>query len=612
VFRVNGSLNKLSSGNLRIRIFTLYFYILRSFLTLPRYSYVVLLLFATVYFVQGDRYFGYTSKLPKTPVNVTSDGTGYYAYLPHYVVYNSKKPFDFIDTIVKKYPDKNLNSMLGYDNDRRIVTNKFYVGTPLLQSPFYLAAHNLIKISGKNADGYSRGYRLSIQLASLFWVLVGCIALIHFLHSLGVSHVSSFIATLLIAFGTNLNTYTVYVPSMSHAYSFSMIALFLYVASKWSNHQNSRQFILLSLLLGVIAIVRPVNLLILFFIPFLFPDFSAFLNAMKELFRKKFSLLVGSLIFISIVFIQLYIHHDLCGTWSLYTYSGEGFDNWYKPQFFNVLFSSEKGFFLYGPVLLFIIPGLFSVFKTKGRYFTFGWLLFILGLFYMISSWWDWAYGGSLGMRPLVEFLPVLVIPIAFLMDRLFTWKRNLFWVFSGAFLIQFQFFQYQFNQHILPYSHVTWEQLARIQWKTAPRFEWMFYYDNDSISSNLILKKIGTSFYKSGWTTKSQFSTSNLDSVSSCIAGIKQPLCGKLSGEVMIYSANSNPTIYMDYFNKGEKVRSSVQPFGNQIEKLNTWTSVRQSYNTNIPFDSIVFRLENFGQTNSFRKLQIDWFTEK
>jgi hypothetical protein len=566
-----------------------------------------------VYFVQGDRFFGYTSKLPKTPINVTSDGTGYYAYLPHYVVYNSNNPFDFIDTIVKKYPNKNLNSMLGFDNDRKLVTNKFYVGTPLLQSPFYIAAHHIIKITGQKADGYSRGYRLSIQLASLFWVLTGCVALIHFLHSLGVSNVSSALATLLIAFGTNLNTYAVYVPSMSHVYSFAMIALFLYVASKWSESQNVRRFILMCLLLGIIAILRPVNLLIILFLPFLFDNFTSFLIPIKELIIKKLPLFsVGAIIFALLVFIQLFVHHDLCGTWSLYTYSGEGFDNWYKPQFFNVLFSSEKGFFLYGPVLLFMLPGIYCLFKTKGMYFTTGWILFILSLLYIISSWWDWAYGGSLGMRPLVEFLPLFVIPIAFLMDQLFGWKRHLYWVFSGACVIQFQFFQYQFNQHILPYSHVSWEQLARIKWKTAPRFEWMFYYDNDSIPSNLNLKRIGTSIYENGWTTNGPFNTCKLDSLCSSIASIKQPICGQLSGVVKIHSSNSNPTIYMDYFNNGEKVRSTVQPFGNQIEKLNTWTSVRQSYYTKGPIDSVTFRLENFGQTNSFRKLQIDWFTEK
>lgn len=544
---------------------------------------------------------------------MTSDGTGYYAYLPNYIVYNNEKPFDFIDTIVKNYPDKNLSSMLCFYPNSTRITNKFYVGTPLLQSPFYAAAHGIIKMTGQKADGYSRGYRFSIQLAALFWVLTGMIALIHFLRSIGVSAFSSTLVALLIALGTNLNTYSVYVPSMSHAYSFAIISLFLYIASKWSKSPHDRHFIFMCLLLGIIAILRPVNLIIIFFLPLLFDHFLSFIERIKILLTEKFKLfLLGLVVFFCFVAIQLFVHHDITDSWSIYTYSGEGFDNWNKPQFLNVLFSSEKGFFLYGPLLLLILPGISFLSKFKEKYFTFGWLLFVVILFYMISSWWDWAYGGSLGMRPLIEFLPVLIIPIAFMIDQLNNWKKQVLLVFAAVCVIQFQFFQFQFNQHILPYSHVTWEQLARIKWKTAPRFEWMFGYDNDTIPLDTKLKKIGTSYFRDGWITNGQLCGSKVDSIGSCISVTNYPFYGKLTGEVMINADNSNPAIYLDYFNKGSKVRSAVQPFGNQIERLNNWTSIQQSYNTKVPFDSISFRLETFGQTNAYRNLRIDWFTLK
>ena len=198
------------------------------------------------------------------------------------------------------------------------------------------------------------------------------------------------------------------------------------------------------------------------------------------------------------------------------------------------------------------------------------------------------------------------------MIDQLNNWKKQVLLVFAAVCVIQFQFFQFQFNQHILPYSHVTWEQLARIKWKTAPRFEWMFGYDNDTIPSDTKLKKIGTSYFRDGWITNGQLCGSKVDSLGSCISVTNYPFYGKLTGEVMIHADNSNPAIYMDYFNKGSKVRSAVQPFGNQIERLNKWTRIQQSYNTKVPFDSISFRLETFGQTNAYRNLRIDWFTLK
>jgi hypothetical protein len=584
---------------------------LRSFFKLPKYVNLVLLLIAGIYFVQGDRYFGYTSKQPKTAINVTSDGTGYFAYLPQYIVYQNNNSFDFIHGIVKKYPDKNLSSMLEFDPKSDRIKNKFYVGTPLLQSPFYLAAHGIIKATGQNADGYSRGYRFSIQLAALFWVFIGFISLIHFLRSLGVSFFSATLGITLLALGTNLNTYAVYVPSMSHAYSFAMVSLFLFLSKKWIDTGNSKQLLWMALTLGFIAILRPVNVIIVLFLPFLFENRKVCWFELKNLVTRNYFVLTSAiLMFVIVLLVQLLVHHDLNGSWSLYTYSGEGFDNWKQPQFLNVLFSSEKGFFLYGPILILIFPGLYFLFRSKSTYFILGWLLFALSVLYMISSWWDWAYGGSLGMRPLIEYLPVFIIPVVFLFDRIIGWKRSALIGLASLCVIQFQFFQYQFNQRILPFSHVTWEQLAKIKWKTAPRFEWMFYYDHDVIPSNARGLKAGTSEFRDKWKSSGEFAVFNKNPLEFHLYNLKKPICGRLSGEAFLHTDISNPTIYLDYFNNGEKVRSTVQPFGNQVENLETWTKIRQEYFSGpLLFDSIALRLETFGHENGYKNLKIDWY---
>jgi len=584
---------------------------LRSFFTLPRYAYLVFLILAGIYFVQGDRYFGYTSKIPKTPANITSDGTGYFAYLPQYIVYPDQKPFTFIHDIVRKYPDKNFNNSPGFTETKGQITNKFYVGTPLLQSPFYLIAHGFIKHDKNAADGYSRGYRFAIQLASLFWTLLGFIALLHFLKSFGLSFITAMISVVIIALGTNLNTYSVYVPSMSHAYSFAMISLFLMACQRWIQFSGNRTLLLMGLLLGMITIIRPVNVMIIFIVPFLFDNFQSFLDRLKSLFTSNIgTILLTAAIVIAVICAQLIIHHDLSGVWSFYTYSGEGFDNWAHPKFFQVLFSSQKGFFLYAPILLLLIPGVYFLFKRCGRYFSIGWLTFILLLFYMISSWWDWTYGGGLGMRPLIEYLPLLVLPIAIMLEEIKDWKKYALLACACIGMIQFQFFQFQFNQHILPYSDVTWEQLARIKWKTAPRFEWMFYYDHDQIPPSLKLSKAGSSEFKNTWSYSGKLGHLQKNDTELSLYHFERPVCGKLTGEVRLHSDVSNPTIYLDYFKHGEKVRSTVQPFGNQVEDLDTWTPVQQSYYAgNIDFDSVSLHLETFGHTNDYKDLRIDWY---
>lgn len=579
---------------------------------LPRYVYLVVFLTATIYFIQGDRYFGYTLKEAKEPVNITSDGTAYFAYLPQYLIYPHQKPFKFAPDIVAKYPGKNLSSMLGYDPDSKRITNKFYVGTPILQLPFFSGAHFLIKILGKDADGYSRGYRLAIQLAALFWVSIGFLCLIYFLNSIGIAIKYATLSMLLIALGTNLNTYSVYIPSMSHVYSFSMINLFLFFSNQWIKLDRRRDLLLCFLILGFIAIIRPINLVILFILPFLFDEFQSFTSRLIRLFKRNYiDLMTGILILLSIVFIQVIIHYDLSGQWSLYTYSGEGFDNWCHPQFWNVLFSSQKGFFIYSPLLLLILPGLFYFFKNKSNYFTFGWLSLTLAVLYMISSWWDWAYGGGLGMRPLVEFLPLFVLPIAFLIQHASVKGKILAFSFSFLAIIQFQFFQFQFNQHILPYSEVTWNQLSEIKWKTASRFNWMYYYDKDTLPPRSELKIIGESVFDGSWKNKGlrSVSTNGLDMA---IGKINRPLYGELNGQVKLYREESNPTILIDYFLNGEKVRSASQPLGNQIETLNLWTDVHLEFHTKqSPFDSLHLKLETYGQESGYRDIAIKWYSK-
>ena len=196
-----------------------------------------------------------------------SDAKGYYAYLPAIFIYNDLN-FSFLEAVQAKYPAPHIN----YDyraNAEGVLINKYYAGTALSQLPFFLAADGLTVLSDGERDGYSKWYLMSVNWAALFYLFLGLFYLRKTLLLWNVPETA--IALLLPAtlFGTNLFVYSVVEPGMSHVFSFGWMAVFIYQILKLNQNPNNKKLIAISLILGIITLIRPVNLLILLALPFL-------------------------------------------------------------------------------------------------------------------------------------------------------------------------------------------------------------------------------------------------------------------------------------------------------------------------------------------------------
>jgi hypothetical protein len=95
----------------------------------------------------------------------------------------------------------------------------------------------------------------------------------------------------------------------------------------------------------------------------------------------------------------------------VYAYAKEGFD-FLRPRIMQVLFSVEKGTFVWVPLTLVAVFGLFAGRKKLGLYFP-ALLCFGVANIWVIASWHDWGYGGSLGTRPFVEASPLFALALA-------------------------------------------------------------------------------------------------------------------------------------------------------------------------------------------------------
>jgi hypothetical protein len=87
-------------------------------------------------------------------------------------------------------------------------------------------------------------------------------------------------------------------------------------------------------------------------------------------------------------------------------------------------------------------------------------LLFFAFFTYIVSSWWNWWYGGSFSSRVYVDILVLFMLPLAFMIDAARK-KLHKILLIAGLFLIialcQIQTYQYRY--YIIHWENMTKEK---------------------------------------------------------------------------------------------------------------------------------------------------------
>ena len=396
-----------------------------------------------------------------------ADAKGYYAYLPAVFIYNDLN-FGFFDEIDKgKYYNENLyyDYRTGSNANGNII-NKYYCGTAIAELPFFLIAHALSAALGFETDGYSKLYMVFVNIAAIFYLSLGLLFLNSTLGFYQLSENQKALVLIAAVFGTNLFYYTVSEPGMSHVYSFGFISIFIYFSKEYFNSFQKIHIVLLAAILGIIVLIRPVNGLIIFILPFAAGSFKSLKQGLSTAFQNYKLLLLASLAFLVIVFIQLFIYKISTGKFIVYAYGEEGFD-FSSPHFFDILFSYKKGLFLYTPLFLVSLVGTGFLWKTNK--FEFSTLMgFLILITYVFSSWWMWYYGGSFSSRVYVEYIPLFMISMAIGLKSIKTKPLKSIYIsiiLSLIVLCQIQTYQYRYYQ--IHWSDMTkekyWDVFLRI-----------------------------------------------------------------------------------------------------------------------------------------------------
>ncbi len=375
---------------------------------------------------------------------ISWDVNSYYAYLPVVFIYNDLD-MDFIheDPELHKKHYWPLDTETG---KRAIFTS---MGMAFLYSPFFLAGHAYAEISGFPGDEFSAPYKISLILSCLFYLAIGLVFLRKVLLRYFSEPVTA-LTLLLLVFGTNLLHYITEEPTMTHAYNFSMISVFLYLLIRWFENPGVKFALLTGALAGLITLVRPSNVIVIILL--VFWGITSFRDLGERIlfYLRKFHLVALMIVAFFLVWVPQFLYwHYVSGSFLFNTYSSAGagffFDN---PQVCAILFSYRKGWLLYTPLMGFALLGLFALYRQHKKLF-FPVLIYLLINVYVISSWWCWWYGGGFGQRSFIDSYGLMAFPLAAFLTWVFRRKLFITIIFSAfLFLITalnaFQVYQYK------------------------------------------------------------------------------------------------------------------------------------------------------------------------
>ena len=390
--------------------------------------------------------------------SINGDGKAYYAYLPAIFIYQDPT-FSFIDEVELKYYPTDKSQFKDFRNKQKNgkYVNKTFPGLSVLYAPFFFLSMLVAWVGGFAVDGYSAPFQWGIAFSHVVYFFIGLRFLLSVFRRLKIRDAVSYFVFIGLTFGTNCWYYLVYDHSVSHIHNFFLATVFMWMLLNWIQTKRLQYLGWSGIILSLLIITRPTNGLMLMFLPLL-TMLSG--RQLKDLITKEYFqikrlipyLIIGLIIF-SIPFLLWKWQSDL---WLVYSYNEEGF-NFKQPHFFDFLFSYQKGWLVWSPLLFLSIVASGFYFSKKSLFQLVGFMLPLVLILYVLSSWWCWTYGAGFGQRPMIDFLPFIAIGAALFLNE---FKRiNFAYFIVVPFCILSMIQSYQITNSILSGGTTTKEQ---------------------------------------------------------------------------------------------------------------------------------------------------------
>ena len=360
-----------------------------------------------------------------------SDMEGYYQYLPYFFLHDWD---DF----------KHLPWAKQFEQGKTL--DVFTCGVAMMQAPFFLMAHaTSVFFQLENSNGYNNVYFGFIFFAALFYVLIGLFFLYKALGKI-FKQTTALWVTALIFFSTNLFYYTIVSPGMSHAYSFCLMSIYIYMVPVFYDKPDLKRAVFLSAPVALATLIRPTNFVaVLYFIFYGIGNLPTLKLRFQFWLKKWYLLIVIILVGIVVMIPQMAYWHFVTGKFIYYSYQEEGFPFFWSPHILTVLFGARNGWYIYTPLMFFATLSLFYlVYRRKLN----SWLIMLIMalIIYIDASWWAPTFSAAAGYRALIGFLPFMAIPFAFAYERTYAVKSNIFRGIVTVLLLFLIFYNIQFS----------------------------------------------------------------------------------------------------------------------------------------------------------------------
>jgi hypothetical protein len=361
---------------------------------------------ATISYHNNTGYYNWKSE-------IWADKAGYYIYLPSLFLYQ----FD-----ANKCPE-GIDEKTGYgfkiDPEGDKILTKYTYGVSFLLLPFFVIAILLSLLLDLPIDGgFGPLFHSMANVSSVIYLIGGLFLLYRFLLKY-FSDLITLSVVVLLFLGTNLFYYGICDTLMSHVYSFFLFSLFLLSSRSFIDKPSEwRWFVLFTFSSVLIVLIRPTNIIL--WLLFFLLDCNGITDIRNRIrlitYWKR--LLFFLTVLVLLLLPQLAYWKYLSGNWISWSYANEGFTNWNRPALIEVWFSTLNGLFVYTPIFILMMIGIFLMVKKKVSN---GWLLlfYFLGISYLFSSWYCWYYGCSFGQRSYVEFYALFALPFGYLLQTI-------------------------------------------------------------------------------------------------------------------------------------------------------------------------------------------------
>jgi hypothetical protein len=410
------------------------------------------------------------------PIKVTDwDAFGYYLYLPATFIYHDVKDLTWYPNIQAQYQVTGDLYQASKHKNGNYVT-KYLMGEAILCLPFFALGHGAAILTGYAPDGFSLPYQLAIVLAAFCYALLGFWFLRKVLLRFFDDKTTAF-CLILVALATNFLEYAAVECGMTHVYLFALYAFMLYVTLRWHEQPSVKNAFFVGIVFGLAVVTRPTEAVMLF-IPLLWNTQNTETKQYKWALVRQYKMHLGGVVLggFLMIFPQLLYWKFVTGAW-IYDVGSKFL--LFNP-YFRVLFGFTNGWFIYTPITIFMVLGLFL---SKKQPFYKGILLYFILNTWLVMAWSDWHYGATYSCRALLQSCAVLALPLAVLLEKGLAHRFRIGVIILGVFFIFLNLFQLkQYSDGFIHFREMNFSYYKAIFLNSNPTAAQMSLLDTDEI----------------------------------------------------------------------------------------------------------------------------------